>query len=110
MDRPPAMSARSVERVAADQPGRVGGRHGHLGSLINALSSVRRSADPAGEHRFRSLFALAPLGIVVIDADGIVTLANVRARRMLSGDPVGSPVRRFLPTPVGSEFAWYRAD
>ncbi len=59
---------------------------------------------------FRSLFMNAPSAMVVIDADGAIVLANLRAEAMFSfagEDMVGRAVDEIVPTPRGAACAWY---
>ena len=67
----------------------------------HASRAARREAElalTASETRFQDLFEVAPDGILVFGADGVIVLANARAHEMLGAPSlVGQNVELFLP-------------
>jgi PAS domain S-box-containing protein len=63
------------------------------------------------DHVFRTLFAAYPDGLVVVDADGRIVLANPAATTLLgyaSGELVGLPVEVLVPEAIRPRHAAYR--
>ncbi len=65
-------------------------------NFISKLFAKKKlSKDPSNDTRFRSIFELAPDGILVLDLTGKVTLAN-KAYFRLTGYPLGEVIGRHI--------------
>jgi PAS domain S-box-containing protein len=80
--------------------------HGHLTGQIIVLSDITERKQE--QDRFRSYIGATPDGILVIDPDGLITMSNPQAERMLgyhSDEFSLMPLKRILPEYTGPEFA-----
>jgi PAS domain S-box-containing protein len=67
------------------------------GTCVDVTEQVlAKQAEEHSSARFRALFDSSPDAIVVFEASGAVLEANVRARDLLGGNPVGRSVRHVL--------------
>ena len=99
-------------------PGQRPGRKAGPGRDRDATAAERGAAHRAGdtvsaeEHRFERFVDLAPDGIVVVDAEGRIVLANAQAHRLFAYEPgelVGRSVDALLPEAARPAHASHRA-
>ncbi|HXG14674.1 MAG TPA: PAS domain S-box protein [Calidithermus sp.] len=85
------------------------------GAEAQRLADLHRERETevrASESRFRGLLEMAPDGIVIVDQQGRITLANTQAQKMFgytAEELVGQPVELLVPEPLRSAHAGHRA-
>ena len=75
--------------------------------VVADLEERRRTQDVLrrGEERLREVLAIAPDGMVLVDANGLVVLVNARTEELFGyarHELIGKPVETLLPEPAGA--------
>ncbi len=81
--------------------------------VVADLEERRRTADVLrrGEERLREVLAIAPDGMVLVDANGLIVLVNTRTEELFGyarHELIGKPVETLLPEPAGALHRFHR--
>jgi PAS domain S-box-containing protein len=116
--RPRPMGAQGVElygrrKDGSEFPAEVSLSPMHIGDDRLVIAAIRDGTERRrGEERFRRLLEAAPDAMVIVNADGVMTLVNAQTERLF-GYPrerlLGRPVEVLIPERYRAAHPWHRS-